>query len=142
MPTLPLDEARRRFGAAHVGRLATVRPDGRPHLVPIVFALDGDRIFTIVDSKPKRSTDLQRLRNLRVHPEVSVLVDLYADEWNRLWWVRADGSARVVEAGPEHETAIELLTAKYPPYYAVPPSGAAVVIDVRSWYGWAADDEP
>jgi PPOX class probable F420-dependent enzyme len=142
MPTLSPDEARRRFGAAPVARLATVRPDGRPHLVPIVFVLDGERIVTIVDSKPKRSSDLQRLRNIRVHPAVSVLVDHYEDEWRRLWWVRADGRARVIEAGPEHETAIGLLTTRYPPYRAMPPSEAVVVIEVRDWTGWAAYDGP
>jgi PPOX class probable F420-dependent enzyme len=139
MPTIPLDEARRRFGAAPVARLATVRPDGRPHLVPIVFVLDGDRIVTIVDSKPKRSSNLQRLRNIRVHPDVSVIVDHYEDEWSRLWWVRADGRARILEAGPEYQTAIRLLTTTHPPYRAMPPVGAAVVIEVRSWHGWAAE---
>jgi PPOX class probable F420-dependent enzyme len=140
MPTLPLAEARRRFGAAQIARLATVRPDGRPHIVPVVFALDGDRISMVVDEKPKRSSDLQRLRNVRANPEVSVLVDCYDDDWSQLWWVRADGHARVIEAGPEHEAATRLLTAKYAPYRTTQTFATAVIIDVTGWSGWAADE--
>jgi len=46
-------EARSRFAAGRVARLATVRPDGSPHLVPVVFALDGPTIAFAVDDKPK-----------------------------------------------------------------------------------------
>jgi PPOX class probable F420-dependent enzyme len=88
---LELEEARRRFAAAPVARLATVAPDSRPHLVPTVFALEGNRIHSIVDTKPKDSTSLARLRNIEANPQVSLLVDEYSDDWERLWWVRADG---------------------------------------------------
>ena len=44
-----------------VARLATVGPDGRPHVVPICFALDGDTLYTAVDSKPKSTRRLRRL---------------------------------------------------------------------------------
>src|SRR5438552_12363668 len=108
MPDLD-SHMRRRVEAARVARLATVRPDGRPHVVPITFAIAGDTIVTAVDDKRKRTTGLQRLRNVAAHPEVSVLVDHYDDEWSRLWWVRADGSARVVHEGDPHERAVALL---------------------------------
>lgn len=137
---LPLAEARRRFGAAQIARLATVRPDGRPHIVPVVFALDGDRICMVVDEKPKRSSDLQRLRNIRANPEVSVLADHYDDDWSQLWWARADGQAHVVEAGPEREAAIRLLTAKYASYQTTQTFAAAVIIAVTGWSGWAAEE--
>jgi PPOX class probable F420-dependent enzyme len=137
---LPLSEARRRFGAAHVARLATVRPDGRPHIVPVVFVLDGDRISLAVDEKPKRSADLQRIQNIRANPEVSLLVDHYDDDWSQLWWVRADGLARLVEAGAEHEAAARLLTAKYAPYQTGQAFETAVTIDVTGWTGWAAEE--
>src|SRR5206468_8517557 len=91
------DEARRRFAAAPVARLATVTPDGRPQIVPITFAVEGDRIYTIVDTvKPKTSLSLARLRNIGADPRVSLLVDEHDEDWERLWWVRADGTARIV----------------------------------------------
>jgi PPOX class probable F420-dependent enzyme len=137
MPTLAEAEARRRFAAARVARLATVRPDGRPHIVPIVFALDGDTAYSIADPKPKRGLDLLRHRNIAAHPAVSVLVDEYREPWERIWWVRADGSARVVVSGMERDTALELLRAKYREYAEwTTPFGAATVISVERWSSW------
>ena len=88
---------RRRFASTPVARLATVRPDGRPHVVPVVFVLVGDVVYTAIDAKPKKSSRLQRLVNLSAEPRCSLLVDHYEDDWSRLWWVRADGEAAVVE---------------------------------------------
>ena len=129
---------RERAAAAPVARLATVDAEGRPHLVPCCFALEGDVAYSVVDHKPKRSTALRRLDNIRANPSVCLLVDHYEDDWSALWWVRLDGRARVVTEGPEHEQAIALLCAKYPQYRATPPSGTVVVIDVtasRTWSG-------
>ena len=129
---------RRRAEAAPVARLATVAEDGRPHLVPCCFALEGDVAYSVVDHKPKRSPALRRLDNIRAHPAVCLLVDHYEDDWTRLWWVRLDGRARILENGPEHAAAVGLLCAKYPQYRATPPSGAVIAIDVaacRSWSG-------
>jgi PPOX class probable F420-dependent enzyme len=131
-------EMRRRFEAARVARLATVRDDGRPHLVPVCFAVDGDVIVSVVDDKPKRSTRLQRLDNVRAEPAVSLLVDQYDDDWTQLWWVRADGVASVLESGGEHARAIDLLVAKYVQYRERRPAGATLVIAVEAWRGWAA----
>jgi PPOX class probable F420-dependent enzyme len=137
MPPMAPAEARRRFSAARVARLATVRPDGRPHVVPIVFALEGDVAYSIADPKPKRGLDLVRHRNIATHPAVSLLVDAYDEAWDGLWWVRADGAARIVEAGPERETALRLLLVKYPQYATwTEPFGAATVIAVDRWSGW------
>ncbi len=96
MPPLSADEARRRLAAAPVGYLATVRANGRPHIVPIVLALAGDAIYAIADPKPKQGLDLLRHRNVRANPAVSVLVDHYDDAWEAIWGVRRDGTARVV----------------------------------------------
>jgi PPOX class probable F420-dependent enzyme len=133
------DEARRRFGAAQVARLATIKPDGRPHIVPITFAVEGDRIYSIVDAvKPKSSLSLVRRRNIEANPRVSVLADEYTDDWNQLWWVRADGRASVVADGPNRARAISLLRAKYPQYRASGVEfGAALVIDTDHWIGWS-----
>jgi PPOX class probable F420-dependent enzyme len=137
MPPLPEDEARRRLAAARIGRLATVRADGRPHVVPIVFAVDGETIYSIADPKPKRGLDLLRHRNIAANPAVSVLVDEYEESWERIWWVRADGQARVVEDGPERDTTMRLLRAKYEQYATwTTPFGAATVIQVERLASW------
>jgi PPOX class probable F420-dependent enzyme len=129
---------RDRFGSARIARLATVDADGQPHLVPLCFALAEDRIVSVVDAKPKRSVNLRRLANIRAQPRVSVLVDEYDEDWTRLWWVRADGAARVVESGAEREQAVAVLTAKYPQYERQPPGGPVVEVTVDRWRGWSA----
>jgi PPOX class probable F420-dependent enzyme len=129
-------EARERFAAARVARLATADAGGRPHLVPVVFAVEGDRIYTVVDAKPKRTTALRRLGNVAENPFVALLADHYDEDWAELWWVRAEGRGRVVEAdAPEARRAVELLRARYPQQVAV---GDVLAVDVDRWSGWAA----
>jgi PPOX class probable F420-dependent enzyme len=124
-----------RFAASPVARLATVSADGAPHLVPIVFAVDGDTIYSAVDGKPKRSRNLRRLANIAAEPRVSVLVDAYSPDWSRLWWVRADGSCTVVDSS---ERAAAALRAKYPQYRQVPLDGPFLHIAVTRWSSWDA----
>ena len=112
---LTAGEARRRFGTAAVARLATIGPAGRPHLVPVTFALDGDRIYTVVDAKPKTTTNLRRLRNIGADPRVTVLADHYEDDWDALWWARADGLATILSQPADMAGPLELLAARYPP---------------------------
>ncbi len=129
-------DARERFSAARVARLATANAAGRPHLVPVVFAVVGDHIYSAVDTKPKRTTALRRLANVRENPAVAVLVDHYEDDWTALWWVRADGLGRVLDAGePEAQRAIARLAERYPQQRA---NGAVLAVDVKSWSGWSA----
>jgi PPOX class probable F420-dependent enzyme len=137
---LSRESAHERFGAARVARLATVSADGRPHIVPVVFALDGDVLYTAVDAKPKSTTALQRLANIAAQPAVAVLVDHYADDWSQLWWVRADGTAAVI-GGAEADAALGLLTARYAVYEQQPPPGPVVAVQVERWSGWAATDQ-
>jgi PPOX class probable F420-dependent enzyme len=131
-------EMRRRISNSMVARLATIGPDGRPHIVPITFALGDEAVYFAVDHKPKRTTHLQRLRNIEANPAVSVLVDHYEDDWSRLWWVRVDGRARIVNAGELHDHAIELLCARYAQYQSLPPTGPAVAIAIERMSGWSA----
>jgi PPOX class probable F420-dependent enzyme len=131
-----LDEARRRVALARVARLATVSADGAPHVVPCVFALDGEVLFTAVDAKPKSTTALRRLDNIRAEPRVSLLVDHYDEDWTALWWVRVDGTARVVDAGPDRDRGVTALVAKYAQYRPAPPPGPVVVVAVRRWRCW------
>ncbi len=123
---------------AEVARLATIDADGRPHLVPIVFVLEGDTLLSAVDSKPKRSRTLRRIENARERPDVTVLVDHYEDDWRRLWWVRLRGRARVLDAGGEAERAVRLLAEKYERYRVEPPSPPVLAVDVVQWRGWDA----
>ena len=129
---------RERVGAARVGRLATLGAEGRPHLVPICFALEGETLYSAVDEKPKRSRRLKRLENIRRHPEVTVLVDHYEEDWARLWWVRLDGEATVLEQGPERERVLALLQAKYEQYRAEPPTGPVIAVRVARWRAWSS----
>lgn len=126
-----------RFGAAPVARLATVDDHQRPHLVPLVFALDGRRVYSAVDTKPKRSTNLKRLRNIASHSHVSLLVDHYEDDWTQLWWVRVDGRATTIE-GDGRQRGLDLLAEKYSQYRADPPPGPMIVVDVEAIKGWSA----
>jgi PPOX class probable F420-dependent enzyme len=134
---MEIDELRSRFASSPVARLATVRQDGGPHVVPVVFVLVGDRVFSAVDAKPKRSTQLQRLANLRAEPRCALLVDHYEDDWRRLWWVRADGVAEVVDA-PDGHPGIQALVQRFPQYRDEPPSGPLVVVTVHRWTGWTS----
>lgn len=132
-------EARRRFAEARVARLGTVREDGAPHLVPFVFALHGHTVYSVVDQKPKGTTELQRLANIAVHPRVTALVDEYEESWDRLWWVRVDGRARVVREGLDRDRAVEFLVAKYAQYREEPPIGPAIILDIDRWRWWPSD---
>jgi PPOX class probable F420-dependent enzyme len=131
-------EMRSRAAAARVARFASVGADNRPHIVPITFALDGETLYFAVDAKPKRTTNLKRLRNIAANPAVSVLIDHYEDEWERLWWVRLDGTARIVTAPDESERALGMLAQRYQQYVTTRPSGPVVAVAIESMTGWSA----
>ena len=121
-----------------MARLATVDAEGRPHLVPICFVLDGETLYSAVDSKPKRTAALKRLENVRANPRVAILADHYEEDWTRLWWVRLDGRARVVENVRERARALALLGAKYEQYRAEPPGGPVLAVEIERLSGWAS----
>lgn len=149
----------RRLVEARVGRLATVTPDRRPHVVPCCFVLAGvgtgvgagsdvdtatgsgrppelGTVYSAVDAKPKSTLALRRLANLRANPAASLLVDHYDEDWTSLWWIRADGRARVLDAGAERDDALVLLSGKYPQYRRHPPPGPVVALDVTTHRAW------
>jgi PPOX class probable F420-dependent enzyme len=139
---MDVGECVRRFAAARVARLATCGSDGLPHLVPVTFAADASTVVLAVDHKPKRRTDLRRLRNVEQNPHVAFLVDVYDDDWDALWWVRADADARVLPDGPEHDAAVDRLVARYPQYAERRPAGPVLVAEVRRWSGWSSAGTP
>jgi PPOX class probable F420-dependent enzyme len=131
-------DPRARFAAAPVARLATVGPDGGPHLVPVVFAVRDDVVYTAIDAKPKSTQRLRRLANIAGNPLVSLLVDHYAEDWTQLWWVRVDGVAAIHHDGDQADAGRDLLRAKYPQYQSVPLNGPVIAIAVRGWSSWHA----
>jgi PPOX class probable F420-dependent enzyme len=132
------DQVRQRFDRARIGYLATVTNDGAPHLVPVTFALSHNAIVTVTDSKPKSSTRLQRHRNIEAQPLASMLIDHYDEDWNTLWWARADGDADLVRpTNPGYVEAISALIGKYPQYSDNRPDGLMIRINVRRWLGWS-----
>lgn len=137
-----LDEARcrHRLAVARVAVLATVSPSGRPHLVPVTFELTGSVIVIAVDQKPKRTTALARLRNIAGNDQVAVLAQHYEEDWTALWWVRADGRARVLTDATARAEPVRRLSAKYPRYRDDPPAGPVIWIDVERWSGWSYAD--
>lgn len=133
--------AGQRLDEARVARLATIGADGRPHLVPIAFVIDGETLYTAVDEKPKRSRTLRRIENARERPAVTVLVDHYGEDWNRLWWVRLRGRARVLDDGAEAGHALQLLAGKYDQYRNQPPGLPVLAIDILETRCWQAAPE-
>jgi PPOX class probable F420-dependent enzyme len=131
---LGTEVCRERLAAADRAILASAGADLRPHLVPVTFALDGDELVIAIDQKPKSTIDLRRLRNIAWNPQVAVLCDQYDSDWTQLWWVRADGAARIDQQNP---AAVESLVAKYPQYRLDPPRGPVITVTIDNWAGWS-----
>ncbi len=114
---LPADQAEL-LARAPVGRLATADAQGLPHVIPVCYALMDDAIYSVLDQKPKRAslTRLRRVRNILANPRVSLAVDHYEENWERLWYILISGQAELLEEGTERPAAIQVLRAKYPQY--------------------------
>ena len=133
---------RRRLEEARVARLATADGSGKPHVVPVTFAIEDETVFFAVDAKPKRTTNLKRLRNMAANPSVSLLIDHYEEDWSRLWWVRVDGRARVLTDEAQTQHAVDLLAGKYEQYRKARPSGPVVAVAIERISGWSSDRAP
>ncbi|WP_419846162.1 TIGR03668 family PPOX class F420-dependent oxidoreductase [Candidatus Poriferisocius sp.] len=129
-------EMRQRVGEARSAILSTITADDRPHAVPCCFFLKGDVVYSAVDAKPKSTLALRRLDNLTANPAACLLVDCYDDDWSKLWWIRVDGTARVLIDGDERDHALDLLAAKYPQYQTTRPPGPVIAMDIVSWRSW------
>lgn len=134
------EQLRERFTQARVLRLGTADGAGKPHLVPATFVVVGDIVAIAVDHKPKRHSNLKRLRNIQENPAVTLLVDRFDEDWDRLWWVRADGEASVIENELAYEL-VEALVDKYEQYRERRPAGPVIKIRVSRWSGWVAKQE-
>ncbi|NNJ12861.1 TIGR03668 family PPOX class F420-dependent oxidoreductase [Chloroflexales bacterium ZM16-3] len=128
---------------ARVARLATVDAQGQPHVVPIVFAYDGRRLYTPLDGKPKQVAldRLQRVKNIAANDQVAVVVDHYDEDWQQLAWVQLRGRAAVITAGEDYDIGLALLQRKYPQYMAMPLDGCPlIVVQVARLRSWRAAD--
>jgi PPOX class probable F420-dependent enzyme len=127
---------------ARVGRLATADAGGRPLVVPVCFALDGEAVYSAIDEKPKRTRQLRRLRNVAENPHASLVVDEWHEDWSRLRWVMVEGRADVLRAGAEFGRAIDLLREKYPQYRTMDlhTDGAVVRLRAERLLAWRASD--
>lgn len=123
---------------SRVGRLASIRPDGSPHIVVVTFAMADEAVVTMIDHKPKTTTRLQRLANIERDPRVALLIDEWSEDWSRLRWARFDGRAEVHEQGRLWEAAREALSLKYGQYRDRPPGGPAIVITIEDITGWSS----
>ena len=126
---------------ARVGRLATADAAGRPLVVPVCYVFDGARIYSAVDAKPKRTRELRRLKNIAANPQVSLVVDVWDEDWSRLCWVIVEGRAEVIERGEEFTRALDLLAAKYPQYRTLAldhTQGALVALPPERVLAWRA----
>ena len=130
------DQMRERVGEARSGVLSTITGEGRPHAVPCCFVLEGEVVYSAVDAKPKSTLALRRLENLAANPTACLLVDCYDDDWSKLWWIRVDGTGRVLADGTERDHALDLLAAKYPQYQATRPPGPVIALDIAVWRAW------
>ncbi|WP_175547937.1 TIGR03668 family PPOX class F420-dependent oxidoreductase [Saccharopolyspora flava] len=128
------EQARDRIAAARVAHLASADATGTPHVVPIVLAASADELITAVDWKPKSGRTLRRIRNIEENPRVSVLADGYDEDWSKLWWARADGTAEIRDTHP----LLDALIAKYPQYQGKPPGGPLIAVRVHRWSGWSS----
>ena len=136
MPRLSEEEAWHRFSGSRIARMATLDPGGHPHLVPIVFSVLDGRVYSAVDSKPKRTTALRRLDNIRANPAVALLADHYDEDWSQLWWVRVDGHAQVLEGGAQADSARVALASRYEQYRGSPPTGPVIAVSAARVLGW------
>lgn len=137
-----MTEAQRAFLSAHrVAHLATSTLNGEPHVVPVCFAGDGEELFIVVDTKPKKVPPfrLKRLLNIRENPSVALLVDTYSEDWSRLGYLLIYGSAEIVDDAEEHGKALRLLREKYPQYRSMPLEDRPVIkIRTERVISWGA----
>jgi len=127
--------------SARIARLATADDKGRPHVIPICFALDGKQLFSPIDEKPKKTAPLRlkRIRNIKANPHVAVVIDRYDEDWRQLAYVLIKGRAKILLKGPKHKRAIQLLRKKYPQYRKMRLEERPMIqITPLQWKSWEA----
>lgn len=120
-----------------VCRVATAGAEGRPHLVPVVHVLAGDKIYF------GSGDDGRKVKNLRENPQITLTIDLYSEDWSQLRGVMVQGMARIIERGPRFKQARARLYAKYPQYKreAALSTSDSVIVEVTPThvFTWGLD---
>ena len=118
MTMADLSEAEKKaVNAERVAHLASADPQAVPHLIPICFHYDGDRFYSVLDQKPKRTavTNLKRVRNILSNPNVALVIDHWQEEWQGLWYVLDQRHRRPPLPGRRPPAGHSLPTRKIPP---------------------------
>ncbi|MBM3219258.1 MAG: TIGR03668 family PPOX class F420-dependent oxidoreductase [Candidatus Rokubacteria bacterium] len=129
------------LATARVARLATADRAGQPLVVPVCYAFVDGRIYSAVDAKPKRTRELRRLRDIADNPRVSLVVDVWDEDWARLAWVLVEGTAGILTTDLERTPALAALVAKYPQYAAMDllsTAGPVIAITPARVVAWRA----
>jgi nitroimidazol reductase NimA-like FMN-containing flavoprotein (pyridoxamine 5'-phosphate oxidase superfamily) len=105
-----------------LGRLATASRDLQPHVVPVVYAADGEDVIVAVDYGTKK------LKNLRENQKVALIVDDYRP--NRGLMIQ--GESEILEKGKEYLRLQKLLYDKFEFYRDEPwKEGEAPILKIR-----------
>lgn len=107
-------------------------------MVPVCFTWAGDVIWTAIDSKPKSTDELQRLKDIARDSKTAFIVDRWDEDWSKLSWLQARGTATVIEESEQASKAYAALKDKYPQYRDLAVEGPVIRIDVDRWIGWSA----
>ncbi len=103
-------------------RMATASRDARPHVVPVIYALDGEDIVIAVDYGTKK------LGNLRQNSKVALVVDDYHP--NRA--VMVEGECEIIEKGKEYLRLLKVLFDRFEFYRKHPwGEGESPILKVR-----------
>ena len=89
------------------GLMATISTDGRPHVVPMLYALDGETILSSGTEGRVRTGNLER--------DARCTVTVF-DDGNHFKWVSVEGRGEIRRANPvqDNERLYEMITGRPP----------------------------
>ena len=141
-----LSPAQDRFlRSARTGHLATADAKGRPQVVPVCFVFDGQAIYSVLDAKPETTPlrQLRRVKNILANPQVSLVVDHYEEDWDKLEYILVSGDAELLESDEEWALAVAMLREKYPQYQAMDLDQSPVIkITPVGYSPWSPQPQP
>ncbi len=103
-------------------RLATASRDGQPHVVPVIYALDGDDLVIAIDYGTKK------LKNMRENRRVALVVDEYRPNGGAM----VEGECEILERGKEYLRLLKVLFDRFEFYRRNPwGEGESPILKVR-----------